>query len=177
MTLFHTTTSENITSIFEDGLKPAHYDIYDTLNPFTIDGTICLPETENPHDFAIKIALTVLEENRPAKYPAHHTCLFFFPTIDMTGDLNRPHILEISDDAFATHELYTADYQIANELFFETMRRMEFLNEIPHKTLDTLSTKYWNSCTKHTTPETIEGYVEVFTQKSPINPQYITQIE
>jgi len=177
MPLFHTTTTDNLNSILTNGLKPAHYETYPTLEPFIIDETICLPTDENPHDFAIKIALTVLDTKRPASYPAHHTCLFFFPTIDMTEDLQRPHILKISDDAFDTATLYAADYQIANELFFETMRRMEFMNEIPLTHLQKLATQYWNSCTTHNSVETIPSGVEVFIENAPLSPHYITQIK
>lgn len=180
-TIYHTATESNKNQILSEGLQSTAFSqtlLSDTQIKES-DGWYYYPtETSlSKLDYANALILTVLEEKRPKTYPKHHECQFFFPTLDLVGELNRPVVLEIQTESIADYPVYQADFKTAERLFFDTLRDFEIGDEVKKTTLQSLSKKYWNSATQLSSVNTADKTAELLIPIDTINPKYIDLYE
>lgn len=176
--VYHTASESNKKQILRDGLQANAYS-QSTLPADNIaeqDGWYFYPAStqQSKLDYANSLILTILEQKRPASFPKHHDCQFFFPTLDLVGELNRSVVFEVETIAFEDHPVYQADFKIAEQLFFDTLREFEIGDEVKKSSIHTLAEKYWNSATKLSSFTTARNTAELLIPIENVDPEYIT---
>lgn len=178
--VYHTATSGTRDAILSEGLrKNAHTQTTLSKDDIVlVDGWYCYPNdaTQDKIDYAYSLILTILESNRPRGFPKHHNCLFFFPTDNLVGELNRPVIFEIDTQAFNGKPLYQADFKVAEQLFFDLLRDFEIGDQIKESKLQRLAQEYWNSASKLSTIDDADSTAEIFSPVETIPTKHITEI-
>lgn len=154
------TNSSDAREILRNGLYSQQRDLFDDVGKFSYENSYySLPRDESdPHGFATRLVSTLLENHRPTGYPKHHECLFFFPEKELCGSLDREVALKV--DISEYNEIYAGDYNIAEEMFYKTMQRMEFKNNVSQEWIHTLIKEYWESVSE--TGRDINRDVEIF---------------
>lgn len=177
--VYHETSANNLQQILNQGL------LADTssslLESYEIqedsDGYYLLPDGHDPQYYGEKLAQTILEEERPSKYPRHHECIFFFPTTELLGDLNRQAAVSVQTAAFDDRDLYQVPYTLANTVFYKTMKTFEIANHIDASVLRDAAAEYWAKTTQVSSVSEIRDDTELFTSATQIPTDYISEYE
>lgn len=177
MPVYHTTVEENKTAIKQEGLLAPETNLLSDDNIENTDGMYFLPDGHSdPLGYAHQLVSTVLEQERPDNFPKHHNCIFFFPTSDLVGELNRSIVFEVDTEALKQNQpIHQAPFDLVTDLFFKTMRQFEISNQLNQDKLHSLAQDYWSNTTQ-TKPTTLSPNTEVFIHTQKIPPKYITEV-
>lgn len=176
--VYHSALEKHEDSILNEGIKrninEINIDVSSDETFYFIPDSVPL---DDAHSYASTLASKVLASERPPDYPRHFSGIFFFTSKGDLDDLNRRSNFEISTEAFQGHyPIVQTPYEVASELFFDTMRTMEIGNKVKKEVLQNRAEKYWKKSSKVHNKQDIEPHMELFTSQGKIPVKYIRRI-
>lgn len=147
----------------------------------TEDGYYITPEsverqTEHSRGYGQRLVTQVLADHRPEQYPPRSPAIWIFCQWPAETQMTRRGAVKLDTaELLSDYTLYAADFQIANELYMDSMQEMEFGDRINAERLDNMCVEYWDSVTEINTisdvPETLS---EIYIPTRTLSTDYFT---
>lgn len=143
------------------------------------NGKYYLPkEVDDNRGYGEQLVTHQLEEHRPSDYPPRTPCIWVFCNWPRETIMERRGAVSLDANALlADYTLYAADFEIADELYINTINAMEFANCIDASKLERQCKEYWKSVKKiHSIEDIPDTLCEIYIPTRSIDTTYFTNI-